>query len=65
MRTDKILYKISKVVTEERKRLAVASQILSGRQHIKYSCKSRQLTYPFRGFNYLRGNVAAGFEFFP
>lgn len=49
-------------VTDERKRLAVASQILRKRQHIKHSCKSRRLTYPFRGFNYLRGNVAAGFR---
>ena len=61
-----LLCKIPKDITwEERKRLAVASQILSRRQHIKHSCKSRRLTYPFRGFNYLRGNVAASFEFFP
>jgi len=68
MRTDKRCSRVKSQKTrrnrEERKRLAVA-QILSGRQHIKHSCKSRRLTYPFRGFNYLRGNVAAGFEFFP
>lgn len=47
-----------------RKRLAIASEILSRRRRIKHSCKSRRLTYPFRGFNYLRGNVGASFEFF-
>lgn len=52
------------VLQPRRKRLVVASQILNRRRRIKHSCKSRRLTYPFRGFNYLRGNVGASFEFF-
>jgi len=57
--------KIPKDTPWRGKRLVVASQILNRRRHIKHSCKSRRLTYPFRDFNYLRGNVGASFEFFP